>query len=40
MENICDSISIFDVANRFGVVLKGKEKLYSSPFRRDEHPSF
>ena len=40
MENICDSISIFDVANRFGVALKGKGKLYSSPFRRDEHPSF
>ncbi len=40
MENICDSISIFDVANRFGVALKGKGKLYSSHFRKDEHPSF
>lgn len=40
MENICDTISIFDAANRFGVALKGKGKLYSSPFRRDEHPSF
>lgn len=40
MENICDSISIFDVATKFGVALKGKGKLYSSPFRKDEHPSF
>ena len=40
MENICDNISIFDVATKFGVALKGKGKLYSSPFRKDEHPSF
>ena len=34
MENICDSISIFDVASKFGVALKGKGKLYCSPFRK------
>lgn len=40
MENICDTISIFDAASKFGVALKGKGKLYCSPFRKDEHPSF
>ncbi len=35
-----DSISIFDVAQRFGVNLHGKGKLFSSPFREDKHPSF
>lgn len=40
MKNITEEISIFDVANKFGVALKGKGKLYSSPFREDKHPSF
>lgn len=40
MKNIVDEISIFDVASKFGVRLEGKAKLYHSPFRKDEHPSF
>ncbi len=40
MENITEEISIFDVANKFGIRLDGKGNLYHSPFRRDEHPSF
>ncbi len=40
MKNICDKISIFDVAQKLGVRLVGKGKLYHSPFRKDEHPSF
>ena len=40
MENISDSVSIFDVATKFGVTLNGKGNLYHSPFRQDNHPSF
>lgn len=40
MQNIIDRISIFDVAEKLGVQLVGKGKLYHSPFRKDEHPSF
>ena len=40
MENISDSVSIFDVATKFGVTLNGKGNLYHSPFRQDRHPSF
>ncbi len=38
--SIADQVSIFDVANKFGVTLDGKGNLYHSPFRKDEHPSF
>ena len=40
MKNICDNISIFDIAQKLGIQLVGKGKLYHSPFRKDEHPSF
>ncbi len=39
-EEIKSRVTIFDVADRLGIKLRGKGKLFHSPFREDKHPSF
>lgn len=40
IENIKYRYSIFDVCNKIGIQLRGRNGLYRSPFREDKKPSF
>lgn len=40
VEKIKSRLTIFDIAGRLGVALRGKNGLFHSPFREDRNPSF